>query len=181
MLYHFDGKTPSVGRGSYVSDLARVIGDVEIGDNCYIGHGAIIRGDYGRIVIGDGTAVEEGVIIHSPPGGLYLIGKMVTLGHGAILHGNIIGDYSVVGMGAILSIFSETGEWSIVGEGSVVRSNQKIEPGKVAAGNPARLIRDVNEKDQELWNFGKQVYIDLAEKYLDQGMPEATLAPSPTT
>jgi carbonic anhydrase/acetyltransferase-like protein (isoleucine patch superfamily) len=181
MLYHFDGKTPTVGRGSYVSDLARVIGDVEIGENCYIGHGAIIRGDYGRIVIGDGTAVEEGVIIHCPPGGLHLIGKMVTLGHGAILHGNIIGDYSVVGMGAILSIFSETGVWTIVGEGSVVRANQKIESKMVAAGNPAKPIREVNEKDQELWNFGKQVYIDLAKKYLDQGMPEACLATTPTT
>jgi len=177
MLYHFDGKTPEVGVGSYVSDLARVIGDVTIGANCYIGHGAIIRGDYGRIAIGDGTAVEEGVIIHCPPKGLYLIGKMVTLGHGAILHGNIIGDYSVVGMGAILSIFSETGEWTIVGEGSVVKANQKIESGKVAAGNPAKVIRDVNDMDKELWNYGKKVYIDLAEKYLKQGMPEARLEP----
>ena len=181
MLYHFDGKTPSVGKGSYVSDLARVIGDVEIGKNCYIGHGAIIRGDYGRIIIGDGTAVEEGVIIHAPPGGFHLIGKMVTLGHGAILHGNIIGDFSVVGMGAILSLFSETGEWSIVAEGTVVKANQKIESRTVTAGNPARNIREVNDKDQKFWNYGKQVYIDLAEKYLKEGMPEATLDPAPTT
>ena len=69
MLYKFGGKQPSVGRGTYVSILAAVIGDVVIGDHCYIGHGAILRGDYGRIEIGHGTAIEEGVIVHAPPKG----------------------------------------------------------------------------------------------------------------
>jgi len=75
MLYKFDGKQPVVGENSYVSDTARVIGDVVIEDNCYIGHGAILRGDYGRIEIGDGTAVEEGVIVHAPPNDVNRIGK----------------------------------------------------------------------------------------------------------
>ena len=170
MLYSFDGNTPEVGKGSYISELAHVIGNVIIGQNCYVGHGSILRGDYGRIEIGDGTAVEEGVIIHSPPNGLYCIGQKVTLGHGAILHGSIIGNYTVVGMGAILSIFSETGEWSIVGEGALVRSNQKIPSHVVAVGNPAKVIRDITDDDQKLWNYGKQVYIDLAAKYVKEGM-----------
>ncbi|MCG8686380.1 MAG: gamma carbonic anhydrase family protein [Desulfobacterales bacterium] len=172
MLFEFDGKSPKIGKHTYVSETAQVIGDVTIGDNCYVGHGAIIRGDYGTIDIKDGTAVEEGVIIHSPPNGLHLIGKSVTLGHGAVLHGNIIGDYSVIGMGAILSIFSETGEWSIVGEGSLVRANQKISSNAVAVGNPAKEVRDVNDKDRELWNYGKQVYVDLAKKYIDTPMKQ---------
>lgn len=170
MLFKFDGNSPVVGKDSYVSETAQVIGNVVIGDNCYVGHGAIVRGDYGRIEIGNGTAVEEAVVIHSPPTCTYRIGKSVTLGHGAILHGSIIGDFSVIGMGAILSIFSETGEWSIVGEGSLVRANQKIAPGVVAVGNPARVVRDVTEEDRNLWNYGKKVYVDLALKYLDQGM-----------
>ncbi len=170
MLFEFDGKRPAIGKDSYVSETAQVIGDVEIGDNCYVGHGAILRGDYGRIEIGNGTAVEEAVVIHSPPTGLQRIGKNVTLGHGAILHGSIIGDFSVIGMGAILSILSETGEWTIVGEGSLVRANQKIASRVVAVGNPAREIRDITSEDQELWNYGKKVYVDLALKYLDQGM-----------
>jgi len=170
MLFEFDGNSPIIGKDSYVSETAQVIGDVVIGDNCYVGHGAILRGDYGRIEIGNGTAVEEGVVIHSPPSGLQRIGKNVTLGHGAILHGRIIGDFSVIGMGAILSILSETGEWTIVGEGAVVRANQKIASRVVAVGNPAKVIRDVTPKDQELWNYGKKVYVDLALKYLKQGM-----------
>ena len=174
MIFEFDGNTPEIGDGTYVSETSQVIGNVKIGDNCYIGHGAIIRGDYGRIEIGDGTAVEEGVVIHAPPNGLHLIGKSVTLGHGAVLHGNKIGDYSVIGMGSILSIFSETGEWSIVGEGSVVRANQKISGSTVAVGNPAKERRPVSDGDRELWTYGKQVYVDLAKKYLDQPMRQVS-------
>jgi carbonic anhydrase/acetyltransferase-like protein (isoleucine patch superfamily) len=143
---------------------------VVIGENCYIGHGAILRGDYGRIEIGNGTAVEEGAIIHAPPKGVNNIGKMVTIGHGAIVHGKQIGDQAVIGMGAVISIWSEIGEWAIVAEGSVVKLKQIIPPEIVAAGNPAKIIRDVAEKDKEFWNWGKKIYIDLAKKYLDIGM-----------
>jgi len=170
MLYRFDGQEPTVAPSAYVSELASVIGNVEIGENCYIGHGAILRGDYGRIVIGAGTAVEEGVVIHAPPGDTNSIGEKVTIGHGAILHGRSLGDGSVVGMGAILSIISEVGAGAIVAEGTVVKVNQKIPPGVVAAGNPAKIVRDVSSQDKELWGFGKQLYIDLAEKYNTLGM-----------
>ena len=170
MLFRFDGKEPCVGEESYVSDSARVIGDVVIGKNCYIGHGAILRGDYGRIEIGDGTAVEEGVIVHSPPGGLCNVGRRVTMGHGAIIHGNIIEDEAVIGMGAVTSIWSEVGPWAIVAEGAVVKLRQIIEEGVVVAGNPADVVRHVTEKDKEMWEWGKQIYIDLAKKYLEVGL-----------
>ncbi len=170
MLYGFDGKKPDIGKNTYISNMARVIGDVVIGNNCYIGHGAILRGDYGRIEIGDGTAVEEGVILHAPPGDANSIGKMVTIGHGAVVHGKRIGDQAVIGMGAILSIGSEIGEWTIVAEGSVVKRNQVIPTKMVAAGNPSKIVREVSEKDQLFWTSGKQLYINLAKKYLDPGM-----------
>lgn len=170
MLYEFDGKRPRAGNTSYVSDIARVIGDVVIGDRCYIGHGAILRGDYGRIEIGDGTAVEEGVIIHAPPNDTCSIGKKVTLGHGAIVHGRRIGDYAVIGMGAVISIRAEVGEWTIVGEGGVVKLQQVIPSRVVAVGNPVKIIRNIAERDMEFWSRGKQIYIDLAEKYLRIGM-----------
>jgi len=170
MLYRFDGKQPTVGKDTYVSDLARVIGDVFIGRNCYIGHGAILRADYGRIEIGDGTAVEEGVIVHAPPGETNRIGKRVTIGHGAVVHGHFIGDQAVIGMGAILSIWSEIGEGAIVAEGSVVKLKQVIFPKSVAAGNPARIVREVSAEDEKFWSWGKQLYVDLARKYLHEGM-----------
>ncbi len=170
MLYKFDGNQPEVGTESYVAETALVIGDVVIGNNCYIGHGAIIRGDYGRIEIGDGTAVEEGVVIHSPPSAVHEICKRVTLGHGAVCHGRRIGSEAVIGMGAILSINSAVGDGAIVAEGGVVRANMEIPEKVVAGGNPAEIIRPVKDKDVAMWNFGKQLYIDLAKKYLDIGM-----------
>jgi carbonic anhydrase/acetyltransferase-like protein (isoleucine patch superfamily) len=170
MLYRFDGKQPMVGEGTYVSDIARVIGDVVIGSNCYVGHGAILRGDYGRIEIGDGTAVEEGAIVHAPPGETNRIGRRVTIGHGAVVHGRFIGDRAVIGMGAILSIWSEIGEGAIVAEGSVVKLKQTIPSSVVAAGNPAQIVREVSAKDAEFWSWGKQLYVDLAKKYLNEGM-----------
>jgi len=170
MLYEFDNKRPTTGRNTYVSDLATVIGNVVIGDNCYIGHGAIIRGDYGRIEIDDGTAVEEGAIIHAPPAETSYIGLKVTIGHGAIIHSSRIGNLSVIGMGAVLSIRSEIGEKSIVAEGGVVKQNQVIGSGVVAAGNPVKILRKVTKKDEDRWEWGKQLYIDLAKKYLEKGM-----------
>jgi len=170
MLYKFDGKQPTVGDDTYISDLARVIGDVVIGNNCYIGHGAILRGDYGRIEIGDGTAVEEGVIVHAPPGEINRIGQNVTIGHGAVLHGKRVGDKAVIGMGSIISLWSEIGEWAIVAEGSVVKLKQIIPAKVVVAGNPAKTVREVAEKDIKFWNWGKQIYIDLAKKYIETGM-----------
>ncbi|PLX44182.1 MAG: gamma carbonic anhydrase family protein [Deltaproteobacteria bacterium] len=170
MLYRFDGKEPLVSEGAYVSETAQVIGDVVIGENSYIGHGAILRGDYGRIEIGGGTAVEEGVIIHAPPKETARIGKSVTIGHGAVIHSATVGDFAVIGMGAILSIRSEVGEWSIIGEGSVVKLRQSIPGGFVAVGNPAKAVRETSPKDKEFWLYGKEVYVNLAAKYLAEGM-----------
>ena len=170
MLYSFDNRQPQIGKKTYVSESALLIGDVRIGSHCYIGHGAILRADYGTIEIGDGSAVEEGVVIHAPPEETCWLGEKVTLGHGAIIHSKSIGDFAVIGMGAILSIWSEIGERSIVAEGTVVKMKQIIPSGVVVAGNPARVARKVSSEDEKTWNWGKQHYIDLAKKYLDIGM-----------
>ncbi len=170
MIYSFDGRNPRIGNESYVSETAIIIGDVIIGDNCYIGHGAILRGDYGTIEIGSGSAIEEGVIVHAPPDGKCSIGQRVTVGHGAILHCENIDDGVVVGMGAILSLHSKVGAWAIVAEGCVVKARQQIPGNSVAAGNPAKVVRKVNKKDENFWTLGKELYINLAKKYLKIGM-----------
>ena len=170
MVYAFDGQVPVIGKDTYISETATVIGNVVIGDGCYIGHGAIIRGDYGRIEIGDGTAVEEAVVIHARPGETGRIGKRVTLGHSAVIHASLIEDMAVIGMGAIVSIGAEVGEWAIVSEGAVVKMNQKIPPRVVVTGAPAKVAREVLDRDIRMWTEGKQIYVDLAKKYLEVGM-----------
>ena len=170
MIYSFDDNTPQIGKDTYISESATVIGNVIISDNCYVGHGAIIRGDYGRIEIGSGTAVEEGVIVHSPPGKTNKIGKNVTIGHGAILHGDNIGDFAVIGMGAILSLRSKVGEWTIIAEGSIVKMNKNIPDRVVAEGNPAEIIRETKPADERIWKYAKKIYVDLAKKYIESPM-----------
>ena len=135
-----------------------------------MGHGAILRGDYGRIEIGDGTAVEEGAVIHCPPKEIHSIGKKVTIGHGAVIHGKSIGDNAVIGPGAAVSIWSEIGEGAIVAEGAVVKLKQVVPPKVVVAGNPARIVRQVNDQAKKFWNWGKQFYIDLAKEYLQENL-----------
>lgn len=170
MIYRFDGKTPEIQAGAYISELAVIIGDVKVSRDCYIGHGAILRGDYGRIEIGEGTAIEEGVIVHAPPQDICSIGEQVTIGHGAIIHSELICNLVSVGMGAVLSLRSIIGEETVIAESAVVRMRQQLPPRVVAAGNPARVIRGIEKKDQEFWSNGKQLYINLARKYLEQGM-----------
>ncbi|MDX9788083.1 MAG: gamma carbonic anhydrase family protein [Desulfobacterales bacterium] len=170
MLYRFDGKQPIVGETSYVSELASVIGEVIIGEHCYIGHGAILRGDYSRIEIGDGTSVEEGAVIHAPPNEVNRIGNHVTIGHGVMAHGKSIGDHALIGMGAVISVWSELGEWVAIGEGTVVKRGQIIASGMVAAGNPARIIRELAQRDKEVSIKHNQLYMDTAKKYLRYGL-----------
>ena len=170
MIYTFNNRQPKIGKDTYISEHALLIGDVKVGDNCYVGHGAILRGDYGSIKIGSGTAVEDGVVMHAPPEHTCQIGEKVTLGHGAIIHSSFVGNLAVIGMGAILSIWAEVGERTVVAEGCIVKMRQKIPAGVIVAGNPAKVVRRVTNEDERFWGMGKQLYIDLAKRYLEIGM-----------
>ena len=164
-LYRFEDRIPKVGENSWVSDSARVIGDVVIGSDCYIGHGAILRGDYGSIQIGDGSAVEENAVVHIHPEGLSTLGKSVTLGHGAIVHCGCIEDFAVIGMGAVLSFEAKIGKWAIVAEGCVVPRGMEIPAEKISTGVPAKIVQNVEQHHKDFWTYGKQLYVKLAHKY----------------
>ena len=170
MFYSFDGRVPSVGNGTYVSETAQVIGDVRVGNSCYIGHGAILRGDYGTIDIGNESVIEEGVVIHAPPDEHSTIGNRVVVGHGAIVHSRSIGDSAMIGMGAVLSIRSEIGSGSIVAEGAVVKQGQQVPSTVVMVGNPSRKVREITSDDTDHQNYSVELYTNLARKYLEAGM-----------
>ena len=166
MINTFEGHTPEIGPGSYVHPSADVFGNVKIGAGCWIGPGARIRGDYGRIEVGDHTAVEDNCVIHARPGEQTTIGQWVTLGHACIVHNAAIRDWAIIGMGAIVSDWATVGEWAVVGEGTVVRQNQEIPPGRIAVGTPAKLLEKlVNDEFKSQWVGFKQLYVDLARRY----------------
>jgi carbonic anhydrase/acetyltransferase-like protein (isoleucine patch superfamily) len=163
-LYQLEERIPQIGKDTYVAESAEVIGKVVIGNNCYIGHGARIRGDYGRIEIGDYSIVEDNCVIHARPDDMCIIKEHVTIGHGAVIHNATIQNWAMIGMGAIVSDYAEVGEWGVVGEGAVVRNKQEIPAGKIAVGVPAKIIADVKDDYKELWTRYKGLYMELAMK-----------------
>lgn len=165
-IYEYNGKRPVIGNGCYIADSSDVIGDVTLGDNCYVGPGARLRGDYGTIIIGSSTAIEENCVIHARPGERATVGSHVTLGHGAIIHNTeLIDDYAVIGMGAIVSDWSKVGSWGVVGEGAVVRNRQEIPAESIAVGIPARVIGTVDQEYKAKWMEFKNIYVKLANTY----------------
>jgi carbonic anhydrase/acetyltransferase-like protein (isoleucine patch superfamily) len=172
-VQEFEGKAPRIGRGTYVHPSADVFGDVEIGEECWIGPGARIRGDYGTILIGSRTAVEDNCVIHARPGDVTRIGDWVTLGHGSIVHNATIHDWAILGMGSIVSDWSEVGEWAVVAEGAVVQQRAEIPERAIVVGVPARVIdKRVEQPFVDEWTRFKAIYVDLARRY-----PEGLRAP----
>ena len=165
-LYQFEGRKPQVAKGAFVAESALVIGDVQIGKDAYIGHGVILRGDYGTIIVGEGTAIEEGVIVHARPNDRTIFGNRVTVGHGAMIHNAQIRDYAVIGMRATISDYSVVGEWTIIGEMGLVKNGQNVPDGVVAVGIPVKVAGKVDKKQKEFWSYGKKLYVDMAHRYL---------------
>ncbi|THB75317.1 MAG: gamma carbonic anhydrase family protein [Desulfobacteraceae bacterium] len=164
-VYEYDGQVPMIGRNCYISDSARVIGNVTVHDQCYIGHGAVIRGDYGQIVIGPGSAIEENAVLHIRPKGLLELEDSVTVGHSATIHGRLIRSHAVIGMGSVVSFDARVGRWSIVAEGAVVPGSTTIPDEEVVAGIPCRRIGAVTTEHKAFWTYGKKLYTDLAKDY----------------
>jgi carbonic anhydrase/acetyltransferase-like protein (isoleucine patch superfamily) len=164
-IYAFENKRPQIDPSAYIAPTAVVIGEVVIGDLCYVGHGAIVRGDYGRITVGDGCAIEEGAIIHARPGDATTIAERVTVGHGAMIHNARIDAGATIGMRAVISDFAVVGEGALVGEQALVRRGQQIPPRVIAVGIPARVIGEVGDEQADMMVWAKQVYADLARRY----------------
>ncbi len=166
MISNFEDHTPQIGTGTYVHPSADVFGNVQIGKQCWIGPGARIRGDYGRIVIGDCTAVEDNVVIHARPDEQTTIGDWVTLGHACIVHNATIAPWAVIGMGAIVSDWATVEEWAVIAEGAVVRQRQHVPSKRIAVGVPAKVLdKSITEDYISEWRHWKEVYVDLARRY----------------
>jgi carbonic anhydrase/acetyltransferase-like protein (isoleucine patch superfamily) len=164
-IYAFEERLPTISESAYIAPTAVVVGDVTIGDRCYVGHGAILRGDYGRIVIGESSAVEEGAIVHARPGDETVIGDRVTVGHGAMIHNARIDSGATIGMRAVISDFSVIGEGALIGEQTLVRRGQEVPPRSIAVGIPARVIGEVGPDQADMMVWAKEVYVDLARRY----------------
>ncbi len=146
MIYEFMGYKPVIHKSAFIHPQAAVTGNVIIGRDVYIGPGAAIRGDWGKIVIEDGCNVQENCTIHMFPGVTVTLEESAHIGHGAVIHGARIKRNSLVGMNAVVMDNVVVGEECIIGALAFVREGMEIPPRKVVAGNPAKIIKDVSDE-----------------------------------
>lgn len=163
-IYVFEGKKPSIGKGSFIHPDATIIGDVTLGEDCYVGAGARIRGDWGRIVIGSESNIQENCVIHVGVGATVKLGIRSHIGHGAILHSPTLGEHVVVGMGAIIMDRSEIADGCFIGAGALVTENSVIPPRKLVIGVPAKIIGDVTDSMKKSLEEGTAYYIALSSR-----------------
>jgi phenylacetic acid degradation protein len=163
-IYEFEERKPQIGKGTFIFPSADVIGDVVLGENCYIGPGARIRADYGAIRIGNNTAVEENVVIHARPNEKTIIGDFVTIGHAAIIHNAEIHDWVIVGMGAIISDYAEIRKWAVIAEGAVIKNKAIIPEKAIAVGIPGKVVAEITSDYKRQWIEYKKIYSDLARQ-----------------
>ena len=146
LIIEVKGIKPTFGNNCYIAPNATIAGDVVMGDDCSIWFNAVLRGDVNSIRLGNKVNVQDGAIIHCT----YLkaattIGNNVSIGHNAIIHGCVIHDNVLVGMGAIVMDHAKIGSNSIIAAGAVVLENTEVEPGSIYAGVPAKKVKNIPE------------------------------------
>ena len=172
-LRHYQGMAPQLGERVYIDPASVVIGDVVLGDDCSVWPMTVIRGDMHRIRIGARTSVQDGSVLHithasdfSPDGFPLTIGDDVTIGHKAILHGCTLGSRILVGMGAIVMDGAVVEDEVIIAAGAVVTPGKHLESGYVYAGNPAKAMRPLKDKERAFFPYTAGNYVKLKDRFL---------------
>jgi carbonic anhydrase/acetyltransferase-like protein (isoleucine patch superfamily) len=162
----FKGIWPKAAEGVYVADTARVIGDVELGEDVSIWYGSVLRGDVGAIRVGARSNIQDLSMLHMSSGiSSTVIGEEVTIGHHVLIHGALIGDGALIGMGAILLDNCEIGAEALVAAGTVITAGTKIPPRTLVVGTPGKVVRDLKEDE---WRQGRLLaarYVEVAKAH----------------
>ncbi len=156
---------PRIDPAAFVATTARVYGLVEIRARAVVMFGAVLRAELDRITIGEETNLQDNAVVHADLGIPTTIGKRVTVGHAAVVHGATIGDHCLVGIGALALNGSELGEGAWLAAGSVLPEGRAIPPWTLAVGTPAKSLRDLRPEEIERQDNGVDVYLQFAETY----------------
>ncbi|CAI8297473.1 MAG TPA: gamma carbonic anhydrase family protein [Flavobacteriaceae bacterium] len=161
MIYSFKGHIPVVHASSFVHPLAAVTGNVIIGENCYIGPGAAIRGDWGEIILENGVNVQENCTVHMFPGKSIVLKQGAHVGHGAIIHGANLGRNTMVGMNSVIMDGAVIADECIVGAMAFVKAESVFAPRQLIVGNPAKAIKEVSAQMLAWKTAGTKLYQTL--------------------
>jgi gamma-carbonic anhydrase len=168
MLRKFRGIAPTVAASAYVDPSAQVIGDVTIGDRSSIWPNASIRGDVGPIIIGQETSIQDNCVLHLDDGFPLTIGSRVTVGHSVTLHGCVIEDDTLIGIGSTILNGARIGRSAVVAAGSLVPENMQVAPATLVMGVPAKPRRAVSQDEQDRFREGVKHYVEKAQLYKDE-------------
>jgi len=149
----------------YIAESAQVMGDVEIGDRASVWFNAVIRADSGKIIIGDESNVQDGCVFHAEAWNRLVLGKGVTVGHLAMLHGCTIGDYSLIGINSVILDEAVIGKNCIIGANALVRAKSVIPDGSVVMGSPGKIVRQVTDVDIRLIEAAAGHYVENGRKF----------------
>ena len=174
--YEIDGVGPVIDPAAFVHPQASLIGDVIVEEGCYVGPFASLRGDFGRITIGAGSNVQDECVLHSFPGADCTLRPDSHVGHGAILHGCTVESLAMIGMNSVLMDGVVVGEHALIAANSFVPAEFKVPARSLAAGNPAKVIRELDETTLAWKARGVRVYQDLARRSLASLKPCEPLA-----
>ena len=165
-VYAIDGITPVVDPTAFVHPSAVLIGDVIIGPRCYVGPAACLRGDFGRLILKEGANLQDTCVMHGFPNTDTVVEEDGHIGHGAVLHGCVVKRNALVGMNAVIMDGAVVGESSIVAAMGFVKAKFEVPDRTLVAGSPARVIRELSEKEIAWKAAGTRQYQDLAVRSL---------------
>lgn len=168
MIYALGDYVPQLGDHGFVAPDASVIGQVVAGRDVSVWFNAVLRGDNDTITIGDGTNIQDGAVLHVDPGVPLSIGKRVTIGHKAMVHGCNIGDNSLVGINAVVLNNAVIGKNCLIGANALVTEKMQIPDGSLVLGSPAKIVRPVGDDALAMMAAGAQSYIDKIDYYMKQ-------------
>ena len=163
-VYSIDGIVPVVDPSAFVHPRAVLIGDVIVGARVYIGPAACLRGDFGRIVVEAGANIQDTCMLHGFPGKDTVVGADVTVGHGAVLHGCVVKRGALIGMNSVINDYAEVGEDAVVAALAFVKAEAQIPARALAAGIPARVLRQLSEQELQWKKDNVLLYQQLAER-----------------
>lgn len=161
MIYQFKEHIPVIHETAFIHPQAVVTGNVIIGKQVYVGPGAAIRGDWGQIIIEDGCNVQENCTIHMFPGVTVYLKESAHIGHGAIIHGAIIGRNCLVGMNSVIMDNVVLGDECIVGALSMIKADEIFDARSLIVGNPAKKIKEVSDEMIAWKTKGTELYQQL--------------------
>ena len=167
MIRSVDGKGPKIHPSVFVSEAAYIVGDVEIGEGSSIWPGAVIRGDYGKIIIGKNCSIQDNCVLHTDD--FLELGDNVLMTHGAVIHGGRVGSNVLVGVNAVLLEDAQVGDYCLIGAGAVVRAGARVPDHSLLIGVPAQ-VKPLTPTQAKRLEDPTSTYVRNAKRYIEAGL-----------